>query len=82
MAMAAVRSAANIDEDQRDLWVGRSIARVEDAALLSGRGRFIDDLGIPPGTLHAAIRARLMPMRISCRSISKPPGRHQVSLRF
>src|SRR4029077_6743706 len=55
MAMAAVRPAANIDEDQRDLWVGRSIARVEDAALLSGRGRFIDDLGIPPGTLHAAI---------------------------
>jgi 2-furoyl-CoA dehydrogenase large subunit len=36
-------------------WVGRSIERVEDAALLSGRGRFIDDLGVPPGTLHAAI---------------------------
>ncbi|WP_347976723.1 xanthine dehydrogenase family protein molybdopterin-binding subunit [Bosea vestrisii] len=29
--------------------------RVEDAALLTGRGRFIDDLGIRPGTLHAAI---------------------------
>jgi 2-furoyl-CoA dehydrogenase large subunit len=28
---------------------------VEDAALLSGRGRFIDDLGVKPGTLHAAI---------------------------
>ncbi len=36
-------------------WVGQSIPRVEDAALLSGRGRFIDDLGIRPGTLHAAI---------------------------
>jgi 2-furoyl-CoA dehydrogenase large subunit len=36
-------------------WVGRSIPRVEDAALLSGRGRFIDDLGVRPGTLHAAI---------------------------
>ncbi|MDX2203588.1 MAG: molybdopterin cofactor-binding domain-containing protein [Hyphomicrobiaceae bacterium] len=36
-------------------WVGRSIARVEDAALLTGRGQFIDDLGVPPGTLHAAI---------------------------
>src|SRR5215472_3946912 len=36
-------------------WIGRSIERVEDAALLSGRGRFIDDLGVPPGTLHAAI---------------------------
>jgi 2-furoyl-CoA dehydrogenase large subunit len=36
-------------------WVGQSIARIEDAALLSGRGRFIDDLGIHKGTLHAAI---------------------------
>ena len=29
--------------------------RVEDAALLTGRGRYIDDLGTKPGTLHAAI---------------------------
>jgi 2-furoyl-CoA dehydrogenase large subunit len=36
-------------------WVGRSIERVEDAALLTGRGRYIDDLGVAPGTLHAAI---------------------------
>jgi 2-furoyl-CoA dehydrogenase large subunit len=36
-------------------WVGRSVPRVEDPALLSGRGRFIDDIGVRPGTLHAAI---------------------------
>src|SRR6266567_3029496 len=36
-------------------WCGQSIERVEDAALLIGRGRFIDDLGVRPGTLHAAI---------------------------
>ena len=36
-------------------WLGRSIERVEDAALLTGRGRYIDDLGVPPLTLHAAI---------------------------
>lgn len=36
-------------------WTGRSLPRFEDAALLTGRGRFIDDLGTPPGTLHAAI---------------------------
>ena len=36
-------------------WVGRSIPRFEDGALLAGRGRYIDDLGVPPGTLHAAI---------------------------
>ena len=36
-------------------WVGQSIERVEDAALLTGRGRFIDDIGTPPATLHAAV---------------------------
>lgn len=36
-------------------WTGQSMERVEDAALLTGRGRFIDDLGTRPGTLHAAI---------------------------
>ena len=41
--------------DRTTSWVGRSIERVEDAALLSGHGRFIDDLGVRPGTLHAAI---------------------------
>ena len=33
-------------------WVGRSVARREDAALLTGRGRFIDDLQ-PDRLLHA-----------------------------
>jgi len=36
-------------------WVGRSIPRFEDAALLTGRGRYVDDLGVPPGTFEAAI---------------------------
>jgi len=36
-------------------WIGQSIPRVEDSALLTGRGRFVDDLGVHPGTLHAAI---------------------------
>ena len=38
-----------------DQWVGQSLERVEDAALLTGGGRYIDDLGVRPGTLHAAI---------------------------
>ncbi|MBX3535121.1 MAG: molybdopterin-dependent oxidoreductase [Xanthobacteraceae bacterium] len=37
------------------LWIGRSVERIEDASLLTGRGRFIDDLGERTGTLHAAI---------------------------
>lgn len=36
-------------------WCGQSVERVEDTALLTGRGRFIDDVGERPGTLHAAI---------------------------
>jgi 2-furoyl-CoA dehydrogenase large subunit len=36
-------------------WLGRSIERVEDAALLTGRGRYLDDLGTRADTLHAAI---------------------------
>jgi carbon-monoxide dehydrogenase large subunit len=32
---------------------GARITRLEDPALLTGRGRFVDDLA-PPGTLHAA----------------------------
>jgi xanthine dehydrogenase molybdopterin-binding subunit B len=50
------RAASSIaDADVNRPWVGRSIERVEDAALLTGRGHFIDDLGTRPGTLHAAI---------------------------
>src|SRR3954447_6091857 len=53
----AVESASSADQDKSAdrPWVGRSIERVEDAALLTGRGRFIDDLGARPGTLYAAI---------------------------
>jgi len=36
-------------------WVGRSIPRFEDASLLAGRGRYLDDLAVRPGTLQAAI---------------------------
>lgn len=46
---------AKMDDDADRPWVGRSIERVEDAALLTGRGHFIDDIGTRPGTLHAAI---------------------------
>ena len=35
--------------------VGRAVERVEDAALLPGRGRFADDVGERPGTAHAAV---------------------------
>jgi 2-furoyl-CoA dehydrogenase large subunit len=36
-------------------WVGKSIERLEDEALLSGRARFMDDLEPVAGITHAAI---------------------------
>src|SRR2546422_10710293 len=36
-------------------WIGQPVKRVEDARLLSGRGRFIDDHAPCPGVHHAAI---------------------------
>lgn len=36
-------------------FLGRSVERVEDAALLTGHGVYADDAGVKPGTLHAAI---------------------------
>jgi 2-furoyl-CoA dehydrogenase large subunit len=36
-------------------WVGSTPRRVEDEALLVGRGRFIDDLAPVPGAMHVAI---------------------------
>src|ERR1700760_2871378 len=40
---------------EADAYVGKSVLRVEDPALLRGRGHYLDDLGSRPGTLHAAI---------------------------
>src|SRR6516225_5662374 len=55
-------------------WLGRSIERFEDAALLTGRGRFIDDLAVRPGTLHAAI-LRSSHAHALIRSVSVDPAK-------
>ena len=36
-------------------FVGQPLERVEDAALLTGRGRFVDDLPVRADTVFAAI---------------------------
>ena len=36
-------------------YVGQPLERVEDAALLTGRGRYADDVAVRAGTLHGAI---------------------------
>ena len=51
-------SNAKLERDTPDNsapWVGRSVLRREDAALLMGAGRYADDVATPRGTLYAAI---------------------------
>ncbi|WP_176057370.1 molybdopterin cofactor-binding domain-containing protein [Paraburkholderia sp. BCC1876] len=40
---------------ERTPYLGRSMERLEDAAILTGRGRYGDDIAVKPGTLHAAV---------------------------
>jgi carbon-monoxide dehydrogenase large subunit len=48
----------------QDTLIGRAIVRREDPALLTGRGRYVDDV-VPPGTLHAfAVRSPVAHARI------------------
>lgn len=42
-------------QDASTAWVGRAVPRKEDAPLLTGRGRFIDDMEPVAGLRHAAI---------------------------
>ncbi len=42
-------------QPQAETFIGKPILRLEDPALLRGRARFVDDLPVKPGTLHAAI---------------------------
>jgi 2-furoyl-CoA dehydrogenase large subunit len=67
---------------ERPTGVGAAVPRVEDAALLTGRGRFMDDFDPIPGALHAAIvrsphpHARIR--KIDVRRALKTPGVHAV----
>jgi 2-furoyl-CoA dehydrogenase large subunit len=51
-ATAAVATSAPAPPAER---IGAATERIEDAALLTGRGRFMDDLDPVPGALEAAI---------------------------
>lgn len=43
------------EESKQAPFLGRSMPRIEDVSLLTGRGQYGDDVGVKPGTLHAAI---------------------------
>jgi 2-furoyl-CoA dehydrogenase large subunit len=58
-------------------WVGRAEPRKEDGRLLAGRGRFVDDLGLP-GMLHAAMlrspHAHARIVSVDVRAAAEVPG--------
>src|SRR5687768_2388286 len=62
-------------------FVGQSVKRVEDPRLLTGRGRYVDDVTVP-GMLHATFvrsdlaRARIT--RIDVDAARAVPGVHAV----
>ena len=63
-------------------FVGESVLRKEDAALLSGRGRYADDLPVPAGTLQAHVirspRAHADIVAIDARAALERRGVHAV----
>lgn len=50
-----MKTAHVAGQQQAQPFVGRPMRRIEDASLLTGRGQYGDDVGVKPGTLHAAI---------------------------
>src|SRR6202140_3601624 len=76
--MAEAASHVTANRETGSTWVGRSIPRGEDSTLLTGRGRFIDVLGVPPGTLHAPMlrspRAHADIVSIDLSAAEQAPG--------
>jgi 2-furoyl-CoA dehydrogenase large subunit len=56
-ALALTDTELDLKQERADKprYVGQSMLRLEDPAILTGRGRFGDDLGVKPGTLYAAV---------------------------
>ena len=61
-------------------WIGKSMKRVEDPRLLTGQGRYIDDIDLP-NMLHAAVlrspRAHAKIKSIDTRAACGASGRGQ-----
>lgn len=55
MNQLATPEALVVEHSESSPHLGRGVQRLEDAPLLTGRGRYADDMGVKPGTLHAAV---------------------------
>ena len=64
-------------ENSRSDWIGRPVRRVEDYRLLTGRGRFVDDLKVPHAAHAVFVRSTHAHARIidlSTESTRSMPG--------
>jgi len=52
-------------------WIGQSMKRVEDPRLLTGRGQYVDDIGVPNMTHAAVLRSPHAHARIRSIDTSK-----------
>ncbi|WP_408308437.1 MULTISPECIES: xanthine dehydrogenase family protein molybdopterin-binding subunit [Paraburkholderia] len=77
-AMVEVEPTHDEGVKRPQTYLGRPMERLEDPAILTGRGRYGDDLGTRPGTLHAAIlrspHAHAELVAINTDAASKLPG--------
>ncbi|MGF6505487.1 xanthine dehydrogenase family protein molybdopterin-binding subunit [Paraburkholderia sp. 32] len=76
---------ADSDAAKPQRHVGQPMQRFEDPAILTGRGRYGDDIAVKPGTLHAAIlrspHAHAELVSIDTEAASKLHGVHAVLTR-
>ncbi|WP_408414813.1 xanthine dehydrogenase family protein molybdopterin-binding subunit [Paraburkholderia sediminicola] len=77
-AMVEVEPTHDEGVKRPQTYLGLPMERLEDPAILTGRGRYGDDLGTRPGTLHAAIlrspHAHAELVAINTDAASKLPG--------
>jgi 2-furoyl-CoA dehydrogenase large subunit len=82
MAKPEASIEARSEPSPEPTYVGRAMEREEDLRLLRGRGRYADDLGTPPRTVHAAIlrspHAHAVIEGIKIDEARKRPGVHAI----
>jgi len=60
-----------VTEERPGTWIGKPVARKEDAKLLTGQSRYIDDLTLPGMVFAAVVRSPFAHARIKSVDVSK-----------
>jgi carbon-monoxide dehydrogenase large subunit len=60
-----------VTEERAGTWIGKPVARKEDAKLLTGQSRYIDDLTLPGMVFAAVVRSPFAHARLTSVDVSK-----------